>query len=713
MVLLANKYNKCPAFDQDLKMWAYKYPELNEIFFGEQRSCEIFVSTLASLKEVTQPVDKREKAQIQYVFSGENITEIVDSYKEETWNTENIKKIITESREFFQREQSYINNIVREWKEYEVPAVENGEYQIREPGIFKIIETVNEEKKLNPSVTKDVCRTPFVLCGISEPLNDDSVYYKIRYATYSGDVKEFWASQSTLLSKKELKTFFLSKGINCPENSLLVETLDYISRCIAEFGPRFKKEFSAKRNGWNADKSIFVLGNRGITAKGTVPVLAVVDGKGFPELDKKGTVQGWVSGIKSFLEYDTTKIMRFKMYDAMTALLKAILGVESHCTDHYSNTSCGKTLSSWIALSMIGNAEQMTIGAKSTQKGILVHVKDFSDLPILIDESSDAGDNLSDLVYTLTSNKDRVKSTVTGARDGGEEYHTTVMFTGERPIRDCLVNSGQQYRVTELHGTLPNIPIKEINKVKQVIRDHHGHVIESYLEKVFGLCENDSLHALYDECLDSLPENTSNIEGRSKNIFACIMVTGKILESVFKDIGMPNEDPVEIVKEYYQQCILNNPVELEYIRALRLTLDWVHSEYGRFVEVDLEYDDSTTRDRTRRYGYIDRDHIDIIGTEFTKKMKDEGLSPSKIKQEWLDRGIILSNDKQRPGTHRITRENNTFVGIRIIRSIAEELIGLNCNNIDEDDDFQIDEKSNQSWKLSGFYYKPKKKLKYS
>jgi putative DNA primase/helicase len=522
------------------------------------------------------------------------------------------------------------------------------------------------------------------LCGSTEPLSDEAIYYKIRYATYSGYLKEFWASQSILLSKKELKTFFLSKGINCPENSLLIETLDYISLCIAEFRSRFKKEFSAKRNGWNADKSIFVLGNRGITAKGTQSGLVVVDEKGFPELDKKGTVQGWVYGIKSFLEHDHTKILRFKMYDAMTAPLKAILGVESHCTDHYSNTSCGKTLSSWIALSMIGDAEQLTIGAKSTQKGILVHVRDFSDLPILIDESSDAGDNLADLVYTLTSNKGRVKSTVTGARDGGEEYRTTVMFTGERPIRDCLVNSGQQYRVTELCGTLPDIPTKEINKIKQVIRDHHGHIIELYIKKIFELRENGAVHALYDKCLDSLPDNISNIEGRSNNIFGCVMVAGKILEEVFTDIGIPNENPVAIVNEYYQKCIRDNPVELEYIRAIRLILDWIHSEYGRFGEVDTKYDDVTTRDKSRRYGYITNEYIDIIGTEFTIKMKDEGFSPSKIKQELFDHGIIESNDKKRPGTHRITRDKATFVGIRIIRSVAEELIGLNDRDTDED-----------------------------
>lgn len=65
-------------------------------------------------------------------------------------------------------------------------------------------------------------------------------------------------------------------------------------------------------------------------------------------------------------------------------------------------------------------------------------------------------------------------------------------------------------------------------------------------------------------------------------------------------------------------------------------------------------------------------------------MKDENFSPSKIKHELLDRGIIVSNDKERPGTHRITRDKATFVGIRIIRSKAEELIGLNYKDTNED-----------------------------
>jgi uncharacterized protein (DUF927 family) len=341
---------------------------------------------------------------------------------------------------------------------------------------------------------------------------------------------------------------------------------------------------------------------------------------------------------------------------------------------------------------MIGDAEGLTIGAKSTTKGILVHIRDFSDLPILIDESSDAGEHLADLVYPLTSNKGRIKSTVDGQRDGGEEFHTTTMFTGEKPIRDCLQNSGQQYRVNELDDTLPDLPTKEINAVKTAIRENHGHIIELYLSRVIAWYSSGQLQDLYASCFDMLPENSSNIEGRSRSIFACIMTAGYLLEEVFQKIGMPTKKPNNVVKSYFKKCIQDKPIELEYIRALRVVLDWVHSEYGRFGEVNLLYDDVTTRDKTKRYGWIDSDFIDIIGSEFTKKMKDEGFSPSKIKVDWADNGIAISNDPKRKGVCRFTREKKTIAGIRINRAISEDLTGLHHSYIEEDSGLSQDEK---------------------
>ncbi|MFA6335798.1 MAG: DUF927 domain-containing protein [Bacteroidales bacterium] len=708
------EFNRCPAIDGELKAWAIMYPEIKEILAidpatyekGEQACFELKACTLAGIHD--NIISDKGTVQIEYAFYTNNILKVLDEYAGGSWihdapdklkdrREAHITKIVQESRAAEELERKYINNIVREWNKYDAPKAEKGEYDIRTSGIYRSAETINEATGDIQYIQKEVCRTPFILCGVSVPhFNDENVFYKVRYPSVYGEIKEFWASLGTLLSRKELKTLFLSKGMNCPENALLMETLEYISRSIGEFSQQYKKEFSAKRNGWTDDNSCFVLGDRSITSGGTFPILSVGDGKGFPELEKKGTVKGWAEGVSSLLDFD---VIRFKCYDAMTAPLNSVLGVESHVTDHYGNTSQGKTFSAWVALSMVGDAEGLTIGAKSTAKGILVHVRDFSDLPILIDESSDAGEHLSDLVYPLTSNKGRVKSTVDGQRDGGEEYHTTTMFTGEKPIRDCLQNSGQQYRVNELDDTLPDLLTKDINRVKRAIRDNHGHIIEMYIQEVFKRMEKGTLQTLYDECFDKLPDNTSNIEGRSRSIFACIMVAGEILESIFKKIGIPTHDPSEIVNKYFEKCIIDKPVELEYIRALRVVLDWVHSDYGRFSEVDYteapiksddagnlsRYDDKqaptehiTMRDKNKRYGFVDPIFIDIFGSEFSKKMKEEGFSPMKIKEDWWKQGITASNDDKRPGTYRTSRKGHgPYAGVRINRAIATELAGYN------------------------------------
>ena len=307
--------------------------------------------------------------------------------------------------EFPDEISKYVNDkIWKSWSEYTIPSG----YIIDHTGVYKEVAILNKNTKEYDNVRKDVCKTSFILSGVSESLDNDSIYYKIRYATYEGKVKEFWASQYELLSKSELKKLFNSNGINCPENNLLLETINYISLSIAEFGAKLKKEIGTKQNGWQDNR--FIWGNRAIKKDGVESVLAL---QKFPELDVKGNINTWAEGSKIFLAYD---VARFRFYDAMSAILKKILDCESHCTDHHGNTSAGKTLLAFAALSMIGHPRGLMVGAKRTTKGILIRVKDYSDLPVLIDESSDAGDHLSDLVYTLTSGKSRVKSTTRGGK---------------------------------------------------------------------------------------------------------------------------------------------------------------------------------------------------------------------------------------------------------------------------------------------------------
>jgi putative DNA primase/helicase len=241
------------------------------------------------------------------------------------------------------------------------------------------------------------------------------------------------------------------------------------------------------------------------------------------------------------------------------------------------------------------------------------------------------------------------------------------MFTGERPIRDCLPNSGQQYRVIELNDVIPELNTKEIDNVKRVIENNYGHIIELFVQEIF----NTDVQKLYDECFDLLPETQSNIEGRSKSIFACIMVAGTLLERIFKGIGIPERNSVEIVNKYFKECIQDNPIELEWIRALRVINDWTVTEARKFELEDNFYFDP-------KYGLLGKitvEFLDIIGTEFTKKMKECGFSPTAIKQALCKDGIIECGSRK-DGNYTVTVNKEKMAGVRIKRSAMKEALQL-------------------------------------
>lgn len=565
------------------------------------------------------------------------------------------------------------SEVMYEWSQYCVPSLDNGYYTINSAGIVRVEEKTDSDGEVVEK-TIEVCRSPFVLCGKSTPIHGNTTFYKIRFATSAGEVCEAWIEHSHLLTKKGITEKLVSLSINCPENNLQRETIDYISRSIAEFGQHFKTEFSSTQCGWSEDKTRFMLGDRVVTEDSVEPMLPVGNPVGFNATKKAGTLEGWVETTRGVIGCD---IVRFKAYDAATAPLVYLLGLESHVTDTWGTSSEGKTFSSIIGLSMFGSTaqhESLVLSQESTKNGVLVTIRDYSDIPILFDETTGKEEKLKELVYQVASGIAKTKSTQDGKRCGSEVYRTTLFLTGENTLRDSLDNAGQMYRVIELKfdKEMPKYKPGYVDSVKKGLVENCGHVADIYIQKLIKMNCDGSLKRLFESCLEMLPETESNIEGRSKVLFAGIMVAGIVLEEVFSEIGVEAKDAAEIVKQYFNKCIIQNPVELEYIRALKLVNDTVSTEYKNFALCNGET--VLSNDGNKRYGYVDEDYIDIYGTVLTDILKKNGLKPTKIKEEWARLNIIAQKD--RSGNYRFSRFGKQENGVRIYRAKINEVLGL-------------------------------------
>lgn len=566
------------------------------------------------------------------------------------------------------------SEVLDDWSQYIMPAVDNGYYRIDDHGIIRVEERASIDGDISEKCI-DVCRSPFVLCGQSKSVNGSETYYKLRYATPDGSVQEAWVNHTDLLTKGGIVTKVLPLHINCPENNLQKETIEYVSRSIAEFGKFYKKEYSASQCGWNEDKTVFVLGTRMVTSEGITDILPIGIENNFEELTKRGTLEDWIKITDPILSLDVT---RFKAYDAFTAPINFLVGSESHLFDHYGDTSHGKTLTSQIALSMVGKPREhgLTYPADSTPKGLLIKVKEHSDLPILIDETSKAGDSFSTIVYSIANGIGRFKSTKDGKSTGGETYRASVMLTGENSMRDTLSNAGEMLRVFELGEVIPTMEPDVVKNIEKGIDANHGHIIDLYMQEVFKMKDDGTLVALYDECYSKLPKTETNVEGRAKNIFATIMTAGYILEKVFSGIGVAPKNPEELVNKYFYLCVCDKPIEMEHIRALRIVLDWVQSEYGSFT-ICNEKETLSEGNGFKRNGYVDEDTICIIGTCLTEKLdKQNNLKSTKIKERWAKEGIIEPKSGK---NWRFYKDGQYINGIKIYRRKAEEVLGFNDN----------------------------------
>lgn len=562
------------------------------------------------------------------------------------------------------------------WELYKCPDSKLGKYTINELGIFLVQTLKSGEKKV-----QHISRTPLVLCGRTEPLEDGTVYYTVRYAV-GGEQKEFVAPLSELLIKSSLKVLLTSHGINVTDGKMLDEVMEYISLCVFHYGFMLKKTVAVVSNGWNEDCTLFALGKNGITADGIHPIQTLVT---TPEhidpFHTSGSMTGWIKAVTPIMKYD---VARFLFYDAMTAPLKKLLKIESHTFVHHGPTSRGKTAIENSISSTMGNPKPLEFIANSTKNAVLAHVSGMCDTPVNIEEATEERSRIAmvDAVYDIANGKEKGRCGIDGKlRTDIKTFRTTVHVTCENPLRDQMKNAGAAYRAQHIGDVLPEGLEEMVSTTKKEVQENYGHYFPRYIQHIIK--NMDRVKELYNEAMlkiniDGIPKESQNIIGRSKHIYAGILTSGYLCEEVFKEIGLPYKEKAEverIVNKYFQMCVINEPIEPDYIRALRVINDWIITDSRNFInkDKDFAYDKEL---KSNIYGEISEKYIDIVGSEFTKKMSDSGFTPTDIKKLLFNNKITVCTDKRQIGDYSVTVNKHKSSGIRIIRRAMEEKLGL-------------------------------------
>jgi putative DNA primase/helicase len=388
-----------------------------------------------------------------------------------------------------------------------------------------------------------------------------------------------------------------------------------------------------------------------------------------------------VSAINPVMDY---KISRFLFYDAMSAALKKPLKIESHSMVHYGPTSRGKTVQENINTSTVGNPKELEVLADSTKVGIIAHVAGMNDIPVNLEEATVAGARkiIAEVIYDIANGKEKNRGKKDGdQKDNIKTFRTAVHVTCENPFRDNLNNAGAAYRMGQIGALLPEGLGKIVSKTKKGVQKNYGHFYPLLIQNIIK--NIDTVEDLYEEALlkidtdCDLSQEMQGIVERSKDIYACTLVAGWLTEEVFKEISLPHkskEEVTEIINHYFRECVIGEPVEPDWMRALKMINDWVFTEQNKFLGTEHYGNYGSI------YGEITKTHIIVIGTEFTKKLTEEGFSPTAIKKAFLREGITVTNiGKDKTGNCNVKFDGKTKACIKIRIPVMEQKLGLGGN----------------------------------
>jgi len=578
------------------------------------------------------------------------------------------------------------NNILT----YEYP------YKVTDLGIYKIKQTKSPDG--NPIDTyQEICSTPCIITAVGRNLDNEELLYKLLLKDPEDVKKEIWKSSTELLQRKGVLQL-QREGLLFTESNAS-DLTDFFRTLISKKTKTLPREYAASKSGWKKDCSLFVVGDKAISANGVTTVLQR-DNPTAELYTQKGDLNDWTGAAKVLLDFYS---VRFKLYSACVPPLLKLLNMSSFVETQQVKSGNLKTTTGWLAASIWGDPERLQINAASTAIGITKTVEFCTDLPIFVDETS-ISDSIKDLVYTVANGVGRSKGNSEGGLVMPSTWSTVLLTTGEKPILPESALTGQQVRVVPLReGVNKKLKPELVSYIQKTIKTNYGHVGILFLQELFK--EIDNLASLYEASFKAFPEvETEDITSdRAKGYYAAIAVAGYLLEKVFKSIGIETKDPYTVCKYYFNQNVISNSFVPDHIKALSVAYSWFSANVVYFRE-DEEYPINH-----ERYGWI-RDGCVCFIPDKLKKCLNTEIGPNTYEaatEEWKALEILIpkiqsKKDKEKGTSTIVKLKKNqiSFEGrkepvIKIPFDKFYEYLKLKDENEEKSDDNENAEDNNE------------------
>ena len=503
-------------------------------------------------------------------------------------------------------------------------------FNVNDTGIYKTEYVYNKYLDEPGEKVLHISATPCAITAIGENIDNGEILYKLKIKDNKHRERIIWKTTSDLMIKGSV-TKLLKEGMHFKEVDAN-KIIEYFDTCITSNKDTLPSEIAASVSGWKNDFSLFVVGNKGITANGEIEVLSQ-DNPTAELYTQKGELNKWVEATNKLIKYPA---VRFKLYTACVPPLLKLLNVKSFVETQQTPSGRLKTTMGYHAASIWGNPERLQLNAESTAVGITKTVEFCTDLPIFVDETS-ITDKIKDLVYLIANGVGRSKGNSEGGLVMPSTWSTVLLTTGEKPILPESALTGQQVRVLPLRdGVKDKLPALEVKQIQNAITTNYGHIGIFFMQELFK--EKDNLKSLFDSFFNDFTKVEDIAGDRAKEYYAAVALAGYLLERVFENIGVNTNSAIDICKDYFNENVISNNFMPDHIKALSAAYSWYSANEVYFQDEDVEHPLNH-----ERYGWIRDECVCFIPDKLSKHLNTE-IGPNTyeaVTDEWKALEILI------------------------------------------------------------------------
>jgi len=637
------------------------------------------------------------------ILSYDQIIDIVDHPKAES------KKVSVPSSNNF-ASQDEVNQTINSRSEYAKVFVPP-EYEINLLGLWKKeYEKVGKDGSLTIIPAIKLCDIHIIVTGRYKS-NDGQYYVEITFNDNSEEQNIVIVPQSAILIKEDFKEYLIKQHNIRIEDKKINDVISYLDACITEnettHSPYYKKGYVFTVGDWtDTTFTKFVSGSRLFCEE-------VINGKTtFIEhkcsyidventhIDRNLTINGdmyeWVRYVKDVAKYIK---VRFGMYHALDIILAEMLGVNPCTFAIIFETSRGKTFLLMICASLIGdpndNGSGLIISGDITKTALFAKLRAFKGHTIFIDEANMSEDLKKTIGYVAFNKQEPSRGKTDGKLRDNKPLNSNIQMASENPIISDKASDGSPIRIINLQSQpMPILPDKVVRQTKEGIKQNYGFILPLFLNKISE--HRNKLKGWFEEAITRLQNDSTDTKiNRQASLYALAEVSGRLLEEVFRDIGITPTDPTKVVDVIWNECVIGNKNVPLAVKAAIDIYEYARSHPADFL---VDYDNPIKGQKNLDGWWVHPEgktcgpfeFLDLNRTQIKRLLKLLGYDdPTKILKYWKEHDITICNGKKGDSEHYFKAphyyqyNDKTTTRDRIIRLNIEKFIEIDPKDTEE------------------------------